>query len=128
MRARLAMAIAGALAVLAAHGPAAAHAVLVTSAPAARAVLASPPARVELTFSERLEPAYSRATVWDARGAQVDLRDAAVAQDRRRLTVSLPPLAPGRYTVRYRVLSIDGHVVEAEFVFTVGPGAGRSRP
>jgi methionine-rich copper-binding protein CopC len=35
------------------------------------------------------------------------------------------PLAPGRYTVRYRVLSVDGHLVEAAFPFTVGT---RPRP
>jgi len=35
------------------------------------------------------------------------------------MSVSLPPLAPGRYTVRFRVLSVDGHVVESRFTFTV---------
>jgi hypothetical protein len=33
---------------------------------------------------------------------------------RRSLSVGIPPLAPGTYTVRYRVLSVDGHVVESE--------------
>jgi methionine-rich copper-binding protein CopC len=35
----------------------------------------------------------------------------------------LPPISPGTYTVRYRVLSVDGHVVEAAFSFTVKGGA-----
>jgi methionine-rich copper-binding protein CopC len=35
------------------------------------------------------------------------------------LSVSLPALSPGTYTVRYRVLSVDGHVVEGEFPFAV---------
>ncbi len=65
-------------------------------------------------------------SVWDAVGAQVDLKDGALDRDNRKvLAVSLPPLPPGRYTVRYRVLSVDGHVVEASFVFTVGPLARR---
>lgn len=98
-----------------------AHAALVSSAPAARSTLSAPPSRVTLTFSERLEPAYAHVTVWNAAGAQVDLRDGALDRDTRKvLAVSLPPLPPGRYTVRYRVLSVDGHVVEASFVFTVG--------
>ncbi len=80
----------------------------------------TPPARVTLTFNERLEPAYARVSVWDAVGAQVDLKDGALERDNPKvLVVSLPPLAPGRYTVRYRVLSVDGHVVEASFLFTV---------
>jgi methionine-rich copper-binding protein CopC len=98
----------------------AAHAFLVKSAPARRAVLTQPPARVDLWFNERLEPAYSRVSVVDTGGRQVDLRDGAVGRDdARRLTASLPPIAPGTYTVRYRVLSVDGHVVDGEFSFTV---------
>lgn len=91
--------------------------------PARRATLAQPPARVELTFTERLEPAYSTVSVWSEAGTRVDLRDPAlVAGNPRRLAVTLPPLPPGRYTVRFRVLSVDGHVVEAAFSFTVtGP-------
>ena len=101
--------------------PAGAHAVLVGSVPPARATLSAPPARVALSFSERLEPAYARVSVWDAAGAQVDLKDAALEPDNGKvLTVSLRPLGPGRYTVRYRVLSVDGHVVESSFPFTVG--------
>jgi methionine-rich copper-binding protein CopC len=99
-----------------------AHAALVGSAPAARATMSASPARVILTFSERLEPAYARVSVWDAAGGQVDLKDAAVDRENARvLGVSLPPLPPGHYTVRYRVLSIDGHVVEASFGFSVVP-------
>jgi copper resistance protein C len=97
-----------------------AHAVLVKSVPAQRATLAEPPPRVELWFNERLEPAYSTASVTNEAGAQVDLRDAAVsAEDPRRLSLSLPGLVPGRYTVSFRVLSVDGHVVESTLIFTV---------
>jgi copper resistance protein C len=97
-----------------------AHAVLVKSAPAQRATLVEPPSRVELWFNERLEPAYSKASVTNEAGTQVDLRDVAVsADDPRRLAVSLPPLIPGRYTVSFRVLSVDGHVVESSLTFTV---------
>jgi copper resistance protein C len=97
-----------------------AHAVLVKSVPAQRAALAEPPPRVELWFNERLEPAYSKASVTNEAGTQVDLRDVAVsAQDPRRLSLSLPALAPGRYTVSFRVLSVDGHVVESKLSFTI---------
>ncbi|MGH7391185.1 MAG: copper resistance CopC family protein, partial [Candidatus Rokuibacteriota bacterium] len=102
-----------------------AHAALVASSPARRATLAEPPARVELTFSERLEPAYARLAVEDASGARVDRGDAAVARDdARRLAVTLGPLGPGIYRVRFRVLSVDGHVVESTFPFTVRERSG----
>jgi methionine-rich copper-binding protein CopC len=107
--------------------PAGAHAALIASSPVRRAALVEPPARVELSFSERLEAAYARLSVVDATGRRVDLGDAAVTPgDGRRLRVSLPPLPPGPYTVHFRVLSVDGHVVESSFPFTVrGASAGR---
>jgi len=50
----------------------------------------------------------------------VDAADAAVDQsDPVLLSVSTPHLSPGRYTVRFRVLSVDGHVVESKYTFTV---------
>jgi methionine-rich copper-binding protein CopC len=96
------------------------HASLVKSLPGRRAVLATSPTRVQLWFNERLEPAFSRLSVWDAGGKQVDARDVQVdTQDPKLLSVGVPALQPGRYTVRFRVLSVDGHVVESEFPFTV---------
>jgi hypothetical protein len=44
-------------------------------------------------------------------------------EDSKQLSVTLAPLAPGTYTVRYRVLSVDGHVVDSSFTFTVRPKA-----
>jgi len=98
------------------------HAVLVKSSPARRAMLVRAPARVQLWFNERLEPAFSALAVVDATGQQVDLKDVRVGpDDPRLLSVSLPPLSPGTYTVRFRVLSVDGHIVESEYPFTLRP-------
>jgi methionine-rich copper-binding protein CopC len=97
------------------------HASLVRSSPARRAVLVKAPARIQLWFNERLEREFSRLSVWDASGRQVDSRDVQVdATDPKRLSVAVPALPPGVYVVRFRVLSVDGHIVEAEFPFTVG--------
>jgi methionine-rich copper-binding protein CopC len=97
-----------------------AHAVLVRSKPAVRGVVTTPPERVQLWFNEPVEPDFARLSVWSARGVQVDLGNATVApDDPRLLSVGLRPLAPGRYIVKYRVLSVDGHVVEREFPFTL---------
>jgi len=115
------LAVVAALLASALAGPAAdAHAVLVRSSPAHRAVLTQAPERVDLWFNERLEPAYSTVSVWTEAGAQADGKDAAVApDDARRLTVSLATRAAGRYTIKYRVLSVDGHVVDSSYDFTV---------
>jgi methionine-rich copper-binding protein CopC len=100
--------------------PARAHASLVRSTPAHRAVLGQMPERVQLWFNERLEPAYSTVTVWNEAGAQVDARDVTVGpDDPRLLSVTVEARQSGLYTVKYRVLSVDGHIVDSRFTFTV---------
>lgn len=103
--------------------PASAHAYLVRSSPTARTIVARAPERVQLWFNERLEPAYSHVSVWNGDAQRVDAADARVAPgEPTRLSVGVPSLPAGVYTVKYRVLSVDGHVVEAEFAFTVRGG------
>jgi methionine-rich copper-binding protein CopC len=110
--------VAGALLLVAM--PAWPHASLVRSSPARRATLAQAPDRVQLWFNEAIEPRFSSVSVWDAAGQQVDLRDARVeSEDPQHLTVGLTPLKRGTYRVRFRVLSVDGHVVESEFSFAL---------
>ena len=48
-----------------------AHAYLMKSVPAKRAVLSHSPARIQLWFNERLEPRYSFLTLTDADGKPV---------------------------------------------------------
>jgi hypothetical protein len=97
-----------------------AHALLDKSEPARRATLTKPPAAVRLWFNERLEPAFSSLDVVDAAGRPVTTDSARVsARDPKLLELALPALAPGAYTVRYKVLSVDGHTVKASFPFTV---------
>lgn len=99
-----------------------AHAYLVKSSPAQRAVLFHAPAKIQLWFNERLEPRYSSLTLSDANGNPVEIGKAEVsADDPKQLTAVLKPLAAGRYVIKYRVLSVDGHVVKDQFPFTVKP-------
>jgi copper transport protein len=100
---------------------ASAHAELVTSEPAADAVLARPPERVRLSFSEPIEPDFFTLEVYAANQTRVDRNDARVPPDNvASLEVTLSDLRPGAYTVVWRVLSIDGHVVRGTFSFSVG--------
>jgi len=88
--------------------------------PAGRATLFSSPGKIQLWFNERLEPKYSSASVLDPEGKRVDADNAQVsAEDPKQLTVALKQMSAGRYIVKFRVLSVDGHVVEQSFPFTV---------
>ena len=78
------------------------------------------PKEVTLTFTERLEPAFSSVRVLDAKGNEVDNRDSRIdGADGTSLRVTLRALAAGRYRVIWRVLSIDAHVTKGEFTFDV---------
>jgi methionine-rich copper-binding protein CopC len=113
-------ALAALLLCLLAPAAAQAHALLKKTEPARRAQITKAPAAVRLWFSEALEPAFSSVTVVDASGTQVTRAPARVsAQDPTLLEVALPALSAGQYTVRYQVLSIDGHTVKATFTFRV---------
>lgn len=97
-----------------------AHAYLVKSVPAQRAVLYHVPAKIQLWFNERLEPRYSSLTLSAADGKIVEIGKVEVsAGDAKQLTAALNVLPAGRYVVKYRVLSVDGHVVQDQFPFTV---------
>ena len=95
-----------------------AHAYLVKSVPAQRAVLFRAPAKIQLWFNERLEPRYSSFTVSDAEGKTVDIGKAEVnGDDPKQLSASVKTLPAGRYLIKYRVLSVDGHHDIVAFVF-----------
>lgn len=97
-----------------------AHAYLVKSVPAQRAVLYRAPARIQLWFNERLESGFSSLSIRDADGKQIESGKSEVtADDPKRLSATIKPLPAGRYFVKFRVLSVDGHIAEDQFPFTI---------
>jgi methionine-rich copper-binding protein CopC len=101
---------------------AAAHAFLERAIPGAGSAVHEAPAQLKLWFSERLEPAFSNVEVQDSHHDRVDKGDSQVAgADAKLLQISLPPLAPGKYHVTWRVLSVDTHVAKGEFDFDIAP-------
>ena len=100
--------------------PVAAHAFLDHAMPAVGSTVHASPTTVRLAFSEPLEPAFSRAHVEDATGKVVDAGDGHVdAADRTMLVVAVPSLPPGTYRVRWRIVSVDTHVTEGDYTFTI---------
>jgi methionine-rich copper-binding protein CopC len=104
-----------------AHG-AAAHAFLDHARPAVGAALAAAPDSVQLWFTQPLEPAFSTVQVVGPSGERVDQGPPAISgDDAARMSVALRPgLAPGRYRVIWRVLSVDSHVTNGDFSFSIG--------
>jgi len=100
--------------------PAMAHAALVKTEPPRRALLAKAPAEVRLWFNEDIESAYASLVVLDTGKHPVTEVTPHLAQDdQKSLVLPLPELTPGKYSVKFRVLSLDGHVIQSSFDFTV---------
>ena len=99
-----------------------AHAQLRQADPPVGSVIHSPPAQMELIFSEAVEPRFSTVAVTDAAGLQVDKHDLhAMPGDAKRLAIGLGTLPPGVYTVVWHATSVDTHKTEGTFTFTVAP-------
>ena len=97
-----------------------AHAFLKTATPAVGSTIQRSPGEVRLTFTEKIEPAFSMIQVFDASGKEVDKRDMHVSHsDASSMAISLPPLQAGTYKVVWRVVSIDSHVTKGSFTFRI---------
>jgi copper resistance protein C len=107
---------------LACAAAASGHAFLERAEPRVGSTVRTPPSAVRLWFTEPLEPAFSSVTVTNSANQPVDKKDATVdpAQPTT-LQVSLQPIGPGGYTVHWRVVSVDTHVTEGTFAFTLAP-------
>jgi len=100
-----------------------AHAVLLETIPAHRAVLASAPAQIVLRFNEGVTPISLR--VLDSQGRALALPAPPQSIDRE-VRAALPPgLGAGTYVVSYRVVSADGHPIGGALMFAVGAGPAR---
>ncbi len=97
------------------------HAVLRSSVPTAGASVPVAPAALTLTFSEKIDLPMARVTLL-ARGR--DTIPTGVLSAETGATVMVPvgrTLAPGSYTVKYRVAGSDGHPMGGSFTFSVAP-------
>ncbi len=99
---------------------AAAHAYLIGSRPADRAVLETAPREVRLEFTEGVRPAAGIEVVRNGGGSV--LAGAARAQGRELVLPLRRGLEDGVYTVRWRAISDDGHTAGGVLAFGVGSG------
>ncbi len=97
-----------------------AHASLVKSDPPRRAILTVPPKQIQLWFNEKVEGAYASVVVRDEnKNAVTENSPEIVADDPKSIVLKLHEIESGRYTVHYRVMSVDGHVIESNYDFNV---------
>lgn len=108
------------LAVLLCPSVAAAHATIVRTNPEQGGSAPAALGKVEVWYNEGIGKELVALAVLNSSGSRVDKRDAAIdGADPSHVSVSVEALTPGEYTVRYRAVSADGHIVSGAFNFVV---------
>lgn len=80
----------------------------------------SAPAKVTIVFDGPLEPAFSSLTVGNSTDKPVNTAKAVVdPNDRKSISVALPPLLPDKYTVHWVAVASDGHRTHGDYSFKV---------
>lgn len=97
-----------------------AHAKLTQSMPANGSVLTRAPAQIQLTFNEPARiTALNILKSGDKAATKLGPLPRAVSAT---FMVALPKLAPGKYTVTYRVMGDDNHLMSGSLTFSVSAG------
>jgi methionine-rich copper-binding protein CopC len=99
-----------------------AHAELVKSFPVANAKLTKSPKFVQLEFAEAIVTLKSKnansIVVLDSKAQKINTSKIVIKKGVARVNV-VGTIKPGKYTVKYRIVSADGHVLDANFKFTL---------
>jgi methionine-rich copper-binding protein CopC len=97
-----------------------AHGRLESATPSAGSAVDASPESLRLTFNEDLESSFSTIKVVDASGAFATKEKARVdSSNPRVLTVTVPKLVSGSYTVQWAVMTHDAHKTKGTYTFAV---------
>ena len=105
---------------VAAASPAAAHANLEATEPAAEVVVDTSPSEVRLTFSEPVNASLGGIHVLAPFGSRVDDGTTTSSDGGAVIATEVDADAEGTYLVEWSVVSEDGHLLEGSFIYSVG--------
>lgn len=103
-------------------GLASAHATLLSSNPGDQTSVANMPGSLELNFNETIQGEFLSIGVTNTKGDEMPIGEAAVSpEDSHLVTASVEGEFPdGIYTMKWRVVSADGHPIRGTVRFGVG--------
>ncbi len=98
-----------------------AHAFLDRASPRVGNTIDRSPPEVRLWFTQKLEPRFSGIEVFGAGGEKIASGGVVDRARPEQMSLHLPTLKPGRYRVKWHVLSVDTHQTEGDFSFEIKP-------
>ena len=97
-----------------------AHAVMARTRPEQGQAVPEGLQKVEIWYNSMVRDDFVTLAVLNAAGERIDKHDVTVdSADQTHVTTSVPALAPGAYTVRYRAISVDGFLASGSWAFQV---------
>jgi copper transport protein len=108
------------LVALVAPASAYAHATLLKQFPSLRQELEHPPTRIVLEYDQSVDAVHDSILVLTAKGKNVAGPAKAITSSRELVAPVRKNLPRGAYTIRWRALSSDGHVVSGISTFGIG--------
>jgi copper transport protein len=115
----LVLCLLAALAVVVAPRPAFAHPALIETTPGAGYAVTSPPEAIAVTFNEPVTPIGDALTLRLTGGGTIPLDVSLAEGDRSLHGVPDEALDAGSYEASYRVVALDGDLIEGTFAFGV---------
>lgn len=101
---------------------ASAHSFPEKETPSAGQKITSPPSEVVIDFDAPIEKLFAKMEVTGADGANLAEGGPQISDDGIRMSVKVPALKPGDYTVKWAVVGIDTHHTQGSYTFTVANG------
>ena len=90
--------------------------------PSAGQKVASPPSEVVINFDAPIEKLFAKLEVTGTDGTNEAVGAPQISDDGIRMSVKVPALKPGDYTVKWAVVGIDTHHTQGSYTFTVANG------
>jgi methionine-rich copper-binding protein CopC len=112
--------VAASIIFVAVRGAAYAHSFPASESPAAGQTIIGTLPQVAITYDAPIEKLFASLEVDNAAGANQASGPAQVGADGVTLSVPVNKLAPGDYTVKWRVVCVDTHHTEGSYSFSVG--------
>jgi hypothetical protein len=104
---------------IASAAPCHAHSFPASENPSAGQTLAAAPPAVAITYDAPIEKLFASLEVDNSAGVNQAAGAPQVSDDGSTLSVPVAHLAPGDYTVKWRVVCVDTHHTEGSYSFTV---------
>ncbi len=99
-----------------------AHSFPEKESPSAGQSVGAPPSEVVIDFDAPIEKLFAKLEVAGTDGKDEAAGPPQVSDDGRRLSVKVPALKPGDYTVKWAVVCIDTHHTQGSYTFSVANG------